>query len=218
MAIEKERGCGYRVVGGIYLVGGGLTVPCDRSPFNLKICPVCGSGIKFHRGFQWVDWFRYAGIHPELLGCKCDESCPVCYPKEGEKYGLMWVGSRYYTPNSFILETKRMGANKRIGHVPKELKVGETWVLLAHKKAGKRKMTGEELKEAKYQTTLTGKLMTECPAIFYAFKPTRIEIIITEKQSKNKKYMKSLERRGLTPVIVPDDDADHNPKLKKKRR
>lgn len=31
MACEPKRGCGYRKVGGIYLVGGGIGVPCDRT-------------------------------------------------------------------------------------------------------------------------------------------------------------------------------------------
>lgn len=41
--------------------------------------------------------------------------------------------------------------------------------------------------------------------------PTRLEIIVTDEQAKDKKYMDSLQERGLTPVIVPANDPDHNP-------
>ena len=30
MASEPKRGCGYRKIGGTYLVGGGIGIPCDR--------------------------------------------------------------------------------------------------------------------------------------------------------------------------------------------
>lgn len=54
MAIEARRGCGYRKVGGIYLVGGGIGVPCDRLPYPLTVCPCCSQGVKQGRGWTWV--------------------------------------------------------------------------------------------------------------------------------------------------------------------
>lgn len=36
MASETKRGCGYRKVGGMYLVGDYIRVPCDRLPFPGK--------------------------------------------------------------------------------------------------------------------------------------------------------------------------------------
>jgi hypothetical protein len=34
----------------------------------------------------------------------------------------MWVGSQYYTPESFIKEAQTMGVSKRIAKIPKDLK------------------------------------------------------------------------------------------------
>lgn len=55
MAVEAKRGCGYRKIGGTYLVGGGIGVPCDRLPLALDVCLCCGQGIKQALGFTWVD-------------------------------------------------------------------------------------------------------------------------------------------------------------------
>ena len=194
MAIEQKRGCGYRKVGGMYLVCGGAGVVCDRLPFLLKVCPVCGAGIKFSRGFTWVEPFPLLGGMHE--NCKDEiKPCPVCNPDvftvHGEKYGLMWVGGNSYTPESFMFESQKMGISKRIATVPRNFKVGETWVLLAHKKV---KTNGEKTS-----------------AIFSAFKPTKIEKLITKSQA-TEEALKKLGKQGITPVVVPDDDKDHNPK------
>lgn len=192
MAIERKRGCGYRKVDGLYLVCDGPATICDRLPFVLQICPVCGAGIKFSRGFTWV-------IAESLLGgyhqnCKDNlRPCPVCDPNKNEKYGLMWVGKQHYTPETFMYESEIMGVSKRIAAVPRNFKVGFTWILLAHKKV---KTNGEKQS-----------------AIFTAFKPTRIEKLITKSQA-TEETLKKLERQGITPVVVPNDDKDHNPKFK----
>jgi hypothetical protein len=55
MAIEAKRGCGYRKVGGTYLVSGGLGMPCCKMPILLKTCPCCGHGVKQSRGWTWID-------------------------------------------------------------------------------------------------------------------------------------------------------------------
>ena len=61
MSIEAKRGCGYRKVGGIYLVGDGLSAVCDRLPYPLEVCRVCGAGIKPSRGIQWLDGKEFFG-------------------------------------------------------------------------------------------------------------------------------------------------------------
>lgn len=213
MAIESIRGCGFRKVGGVYLVGGGMGRRCDRLPYELKICPICSAGVKFTRGFQWINWEKYAGQHiptetatgrtdaPYLNAkCSCPEDCPICYPNtQHQPYGLMWVGSEY-TPESFTIEAALLGVSKRIpsGQIPRNLKLGESWVILAHNSAcGTR--TLEDGKEE------------GIPGVFYAFKPLRIEKIIWESDAKPE-LLEELEKRGITPVIVPDGDTDHDPK------
>lgn len=200
MAIEEKRGCGYRKVGGLYLVGEGLAAPCDRLPFELSVCPCCGNGIKFTRGFTWIRADLFA---PDHQPCKCPYVCPICNPiRDGKgyvKYGLLWVGEAFYSPEGFIREAQRRGISKRISALPHGFKVGATWVMLAHKKAITK--TAAEGSTALFQ---------EVPGIFYAFCPLRVEKIITESMEKDGEGAK-LRERGITPVVVPDDDPDHNP-------
>lgn len=192
MAVEKERGCGFRKVGGLYLVGPELSAPCDRLPLNLCVCPTCGHGVKFGRGFQWLQAFRFFGRHEKCTSevCRGPLSCNVCTPPD--KAGLLWIGEKFYSPASFCYEAVRMGISKRISQIPRGLEIGKTVIYLAHKLGG---TDGENL----------------CPGIFSSFVPSRLEMIITETQSRKPRFMAKLEKRGITPVVVPDDDPDHNP-------
>lgn len=206
MAIEKMRGCGYRKVGGLYLVGSGHGMSCDRLPYELNVCPVCGEGVKFGRGFQWLDWLKYAGGHVyshESGECVCPPICPICFPEfPPQPFGLLWVGEQYYTPQSFIEEAINMGVSKRIAAIPRKLKLGETWVLFASKSACG---TREEQQEDNSMKTVG------IPGVFYAFRPTHIEKLIWETDAKPE-LLKSLEKSGITPIIIPDGDLDHDPK------
>lgn len=217
--IESERGCGYRSVGGLYLRGIGIAVGCDRLPFILDYCPVCGAGIQFSRGYQMIDWFKYAGYHqhkiiaeteesknPLSTNCDCDQYCPICYPKTLIKHAIMWVGDKYYSPSSFIAEAEKQGISKKIATVPRDIKIGETWILLAHKKAGSKMVPDE--KKTNGNNTIIDPPMKEIkiPAVFYAFRPTHIEKIITKKQARNKKLVKDLRDRGITPVVAKKVD------------
>jgi len=177
---EERRGCGYRKISTenkvfYYLCGDGISAPCDRLPFRLQVCPVCGNGLKFHRGFQWIDWHRYAGDHNE---CECDEHCYICHPSD-EKYGLMWVGERFYSPKSFTLEAEKLGVSKLIASIPKGLEVGKTKVLLAHRKAWKNKE----------------------PAIFYAFAVKRIEVLV-KPEDLSKEWVKRLRKKGVVVIAA----------------
>ena len=177
---EPKRGCGFRKISRkgrvfYYLCGSGFSLPCDRLPFRLKVCPVCGSGLKFHRGFQWLSWKDYAGEHNE---CKCHEKCFVCHPTD-EKYGLMWVGERYYTPKSFVLEAERMGVSKLVSALPKDLQIGKTKVLLAHRKAWRNRE----------------------PAIFFAFVVRRVEVLVRAEEA-DEEWVERLRRRGVTVIVV----------------
>lgn len=127
---EGKRGCGHRKEGGLYLVGGGTAVECDRLPYPLSICPVCGQGIKQSRGITEIDWCGLVGGDHDH--CIDKFICPLCRPMKGEMMQLMWVGRKYYTPETFIKEAIKMGVSKRIAAVPQGIVLGETRVLLAH--------------------------------------------------------------------------------------
>lgn len=223
MSVEARRGCGYRKVGGIYLVSSGIGLPCDRMPFPLTVCPTCSAGIKQARGWTWVDLAALTGGPHEP--CVDYPGCVMCAGKDdSHKAGLLWIGERFYkTPADFAQEAHDLGISRRISTVPKDLKIGETWVLLAHPKAvphwsmlpgtAPGVLTNQTVREI--VTVETGRDPLEgrpepTPGIFRAFKPERIEVLVTESQSKDEgDYMAKLAKRGLTPVIVPDNDKDH---------
>lgn len=216
MAIEKKRGCGYRKVGGLYMVTGAFGESCDRLPIEAKVCSCCGEGIKQGLGWKWVEPFRmFKGKHSDSpvnaisgskkkqIGtqkCSCKPYCVVCNPVEDEKAGLMWVGTRFYpTPEDFLKESAEMGISKRVKSIPHDFEIGKTWILLAHPKAILRiDITAKDEKAKK----------TYLPGIFAVFKPTKIELLVQEKKA-TKAAIKKLEKRGITTVIVPDNDPDH---------
>lgn len=211
--IEQKRGCGYRKQDGLYLICTGKAIGCDRLNYNLEVCPVCGAGIKFTRGFTWIDWFGYAGKHQfgDGVFCRCGvpfesslpSPCPICNPEENNsRYGLLWVGNKYYTPEEFIREAETQGISKRIATVPKDLVFGKTWILFAHKKAGKKEVEGNN--------TLTKIKEIPCPAIFFVAKAERVEKIISGNTAKDEEAVEKLRKRGITPVIATNIDEKGN--------
>jgi hypothetical protein len=215
MAVEAKRGCGYRKAGGLYLVGGGVGIPCDRLPFELTCCPTCSQGIKQARGWTWVDVAKlFNGPHlvtsksvmnetatgPAQVPCGCGlfNHCPLCNsPELLGRAGLLWIGEKFYkTPDKFIAEGVSLGFSRRIKTVPQGFKVGETWVLLAHAKAVRTPAVDPQ-SDATYK-----------PGIFYVWLPQRLEKIVLE-STRGTEEIEALERRGITPVFVPDEDRDH---------
>lgn len=214
MATEPIRICGYRKVGGIYIIGPQPGEKCDRLPYPIHLYPVCNSGIKFSGGFQWIDWAHYAGNHNsninnqgEVECCNCSPSCPVCNPSQKKQpFGVFWVGQEY-SPESFTEEACRLGISKRIPKKPRNLKPGDI-ILLAHNDAGKGLdipnrlgIPDDEVEEYNF-----GK---NSPAIFLAFPVIRVEELIWQKDANEDKLLK-MERAGITPVIIPDAESDHD--------
>jgi len=203
MAVEAARGCGYRKVGGFYIVGSGVTVGCDRLPVETTNCPVCGGGLKFSRAWTWLDWRKYAGDHGDQCTDNILGECPVCHPsKHPQPYGLLWVGEKFYSPEAFVRESTELGISRRLPYTgeipraPKNLKLGETWVLFAHKHVIKGvDDQGKEIMK---------------PAIFRAFRPQRLELLLWDKDATEER-LSELTEAGITPVIIPDGDKDHDP-------
>lgn len=198
MAQEKKRACGYRKVGGLYLCGGNDGISCCKMPIILSICPTCGSGIRQTRGWTWIDPRPWLAEPCKLPGRHL--ICPLAHPEElGDQVGLIWVGTAFYpTPDVFAREANEMGISKRISTVPRGFEVGKHWVFIAHPRV-KWHIEGEG--DDAQQIWEAG--------VFRVFKPTAIEKIVTETQSKDELEMERLKRRGITPIVVPDDDMDH---------
>lgn len=215
MAVEARRGCGYRKVGGLYLVGSGGGIACDRLPMAIEVCGCCGQGIKPTRGWTWVDiaglvggdhlidtdinGVRHAaeeGGRVSLYDCPCHKLCPLCHNVASMgKGGLLWIGAQFYpTIEHFEVEAKALGISRRITTLPRNFELGKTWLLLAHTK-GIIKPTGD---------LQSGYV----PAIFRVWKPERIERIYKESQRTSDEVQADI-KRGITPVFVPDNDKDH---------
>lgn len=176
-------------------MGGTFSSACGKLPMKIESCPCCGQGIKFSRGFQWIS---YEFI--ESFPCSRDEdSCKNCNPFnqnfKGQKFGLLFVGEKFYpSPADFLQEASMAGLSKRIAFVPKELKIGETWIMLAHNKASKQ-----------WEVDAQGDLVQiQKPGIFSAFIPTHIEYVVTGDETPEE--LDALEKRGFTLVnVIPDN-------------
>lgn len=182
---DSPRGCGHRKKGGLYLMSdAGATRGCCKLPIALTTCPCCGEGIKFSRGFSWVD---VRLLNPDNIPCGSPGGvfCPINRIKG--KIGLLWVGEKFYSPESFTREANILGVSKRISFVPKDLKLGETWVALAHIKAVTS--FNAETNEPEYS-----------PGIFRLFKPTRIEYVVRGDETPEE--IEAIEKRGIQPVEI----------------
>jgi hypothetical protein len=240
VAVEAKRGCGYRKVGGYYLVGGGLGAPCDRLPYPLDRCHTCGGGVKFTRGHTWLQPTFFLPIHDPSL-CRDSRPCPVCGPTtigsvEFGPHLLLWIGRGHYTPASYLEESNRLGVSRRLSAVPKGLVLGETWVLLAHIDAvppGAPKTCTQcgmgaamHPDHADYafkgkdgaSLTVNGATTLPCGS-FQAPKPSpgifcafvpRAIELILRASDATPERVEKERKRGVTVVAVPDDDPDHH--------
>lgn len=199
--IEGRRGCGYRQSGGLYLIADGRGRNCYKLPIELTTCPCCGEGIKFSRGFTWITGALFGSAvcndREQFETDLCFE-CPLSDINERGRFGLMWVGEKFYSPAEFTAEAARQGISKRIAQIPRGFKVGETWILLAHIKAFPRL---EEI--AGRPGTGSSVVTTWHPGIFHAFKPQRIEYVVTGLETETE--LQALADRGFTLVKVIRD-------------
>jgi hypothetical protein len=190
-SFESARGCGLRVIHGLYLFGWGESVICDRLKIVLEECKICGQKPRFSRGISKFDPYKLFGEHEE---CKCEAGpeCPICHPEEDGSYFLMWVGSDY-TEQEFIHEAQTLGFSKRIPWIPKDLVIGKSWVFFAKK-------NNTEIPLGKIVNKRGRKPMTS--AIFYAVQPQEIHYLIKEEEA-TEEYLAELEKEGVTPITVP---------------
>jgi hypothetical protein len=191
---DEMRGCGRRKPGGLYLISAGPARPCGKLPCPLTSCPTCGNGIKFARGWTWVDADKLLMERPcNVVGGQDHERCALASQLFGMA-GLLWIGEQFYkTPSDFLEEADRLGISRRIHAVPRGLALGKTWILLAHIKAVSQPM----------QTT-TGTVLVTTPGIFRMFKPTAIEYVL--KGDEAEEELERMESRGITLVKVQPKD------------
>lgn len=101
--------------------------------------------------------------------------------------GLLWIGEQYYpTPADWTREAGTIGISRRLSAVPKNFKLGETWVLVAHRKA--IRVSANEF----------------AAGVFHAFKPTALEYVV--RGNENDAELQALRDRGITPVRIERDE------------
>lgn len=210
MAVEEKRGCGYRKVGGTYLMGGKVSQPCGKLPFPLEVCPACGGGIKQTRGWTWFEPAKlFDGVRCHLATASWPESkdCEDCKLNDRRiktigRAGLLWIGKGFYkTTYDFVRESHSLGVCRRITAIPRGFVLGETWVFVAHPAA--------ILRPGK-KPDLVGDV-EEVAGIFSMFQPTAIEKIVTrsELNSMSDEDLEKYAKKDIDLIQVPDDDPDH---------
>jgi len=183
----------------------------------LTVCPTCSHGIKQARGFTWVDVHALVGGNHR--GCGDGFPCPICMATQDMgKAGLLWIGTQFYpTPEAFDAEAGKLGISRRIHAIPRNFKVGETWILLAHLKgitAACASCEGVGLKRENGVTFMevcgacNGERFVITPAIVKVWRPQRIEKILAESQRDSEEHH-ALEEKGISCVFFPDNDVDH---------
>jgi hypothetical protein len=138
-------------------------------------------------GWTWIDLSALAAVRGCESGGRRAGIAPSPMPKI-QQAGLIWVGEKFYpTPREFNEEASRMGVSRRIPAVPRDFKLGETWVALAHRHAIESEFKLEE--KPSYKS-----------AIFHVFKPSAIEYVV-KRYDKDEK-LEALEKRGISLVKV----------------
>ena len=200
---EQVRGCGYRKPGGTYLVNDGPGFSCNRLPIPLETCPCCNAGIKPARGWTWINGKMILENSEKWNNNVCAScgkftgGCTLLFPSE--KTGLIWVGEEFYkTPEAFTLEASVQGISRRISKIPRDFKVGETPVWLAHRKAVPVICVKCNDHNELFCPKCSGSGMVMIPGVFSVFTPSRIEYIITGEETE--KQLARKESQGITLI------------------
>jgi hypothetical protein len=210
---DSKRGCGFRKTHGLYFRTDDAGVPCDVLPLELKPCPVCAAmGLKCKtaptRGFSWVkpsglfNWNEIVcpnNVSPSYGEGLCG-NCSMSKVARLDKCGLLWVGEKFYpTPADFDRESNSQGISRRLPHdqIPRGFKVGEDFIMLAHRKAIARIEDGEG---TPLFPDVKASVTVYYPGVFRIFRPSRIECVVTGDEPDD--FIDALIERGITPVKV----------------
>jgi len=183
--IESARGCGFRKAGGCYLVIDGKGIQCQFLPVDLP------EEIKTSRGGQWRLAEIAIGKKAKRVcrnpGKKCSK-CWIIKMDDKETCLILFVGTKFYkTTKHFDAEAGRLGISRRIPQrLISKIEVGKTPVLLAHRKS--------------YQSVNEEGEVFTTRQVFAAFVPSRIEYIVTGKESAEE--LDQLQAKGLTLIKV----------------
>jgi len=219
-SVESRRGCGYRQPGGLYLVSDGIPQPCGRLPIPCVRCPACDSGLKPGRGWTWINGTAWGTSSPCRFEIREGDGqrfpyhgdcgpCPLGQPQVYDigRAGLLWIGGQFYrTPEDFTSEAIQLGVSRRISAVPRDFKLGKTWVFLGHREACRTPIPDCLTCGGRGLVEILDNGMTPCecarptPGLFSIFKPTALEYVVTGNESEE--ILDGKEKRGISLVKV----------------
>ena len=213
---ERQRGCGFRRAGGLYMMADGVGSPCGALPVAFGVCPCCGQGVKPALGWTWVEPAR---LFPPITDgsqvvdsgeriptiCQADHcaACPISHPPESA--GLLWIGGAFYkTPEEWTQEAIHQGVSRRVASIPQGFVLGSTWVFVGHRKAAT--LPCPDCQEGVICQTCAGTKQVRGPAIFHVFRPTRLEYILNGLEEVDAADL--LDKGRAQGITDPDQVAD----------
>lgn len=192
---EQARGCGRRRTSrngvGLYLVGGGELMPCDRLPFPLV--DTDGNPQKHFLGYKEINPRELFAPDKEPRADSCVlacHRCPMARLDLAGDYGvLIFVGAEHYpTPESYVEEVRKVGYSRRVGNLPKGFVFGEHRVYLAHVRGV-------------WGTDPATNKRKQLPAVIGSFKP-RLEIVIDDPANIPERAKELKDQYGDQATIV----------------
>jgi hypothetical protein len=178
--VDRQRGCGWRKPGGLYLRCDTAPTPCKKLPVPFFVCPKCGRGLEQCRGWMTIDPADWIESGPCSFD-GCTAGCPFNEPPLAA--GLLWIGLRFYpTPAAFLKEWAEQGISKRIPRVPRSLVLGKTVVYLVHP----RRAASQDVEDVR--------------VIIGSFVPDRIEYVV--KGDETAAALEKLVELGIRPVRI----------------
>lgn len=156
-------------------------------------CPVCFFGTGYHALKAEI-----ARLRKEILTLKepfRSEQEKELAKKERDLpkvFYLMFVSKDFYTPESFIEESRKLGISKRVAanSLPKGFVVGKDWVFLAHG-------------TVKFYPVVDGEVQADpriATGIFHAFRPQRLEVLMWK--GTDAQTIADYEEAGYTVVLL----------------
>jgi hypothetical protein len=206
--IESARPSGHRTPGHFYLVGKIAEFYCCQLPIPLPVDMMPKAGIVP---------VPEAFIRSRLKACRkndCPGSRTRVNPFEENSLntaGMVWVPESYYPSAAiYVQEARQRGYQVHIKSPHCGIKPGQSWVLLAHRKAivdYARGMGGWVDEEGEAHTEVGYK-----PGIFGMFKVDAIEYVIPRVyQDGEKTYTDDIVKAGIIPVkVIHEEDLKKN--------
>jgi hypothetical protein len=226
--METERGCGWRVAGGVYLVCDGFGAACDLLPVPLTPCECCGFTVNHARSMQPIAGSYLAG---QVRGHKCNENflgCPMCYyattyplvkaeaARLAERLSIPWADQTEEMRNENAdLSDKLLKLKAELAKpfylmfVSKDFYSPENFIKEANEQGISKRVAPNSLpkgftvgKDYVFLAHQDVKLKDgkRGTAVFYGFLPMRLELVLYK--GTNAETIREYEEAGYTVVLL----------------